>query len=140
MLLRLEVSDSDWWEASLVLVRSGEEVELTGEEPRPVLLVTLHLPVLPVPTLPRPLSDFPPPTTPPFLLELTRLLLPWLPLISSSGPPARPLVLDLDFGMDLLAPSPSTGAWLLVLLARAFFTFLNIPPDSLLLGGTSACC
>ena len=81
MLLRLEVSDSDWWECEpgILLVRSGEEVELTGELPRPVEELTLHRPVLPVPRLPRPLSDLP---APPTLRPPTRLRLPWLPDMS----------------------------------------------------------
>ena len=61
MLFRLDVSDSDWWLARR-FVRSGEEVEDTGDDPLAVELVTLHLPVDPVPTLLCPLSGLPMPT------------------------------------------------------------------------------
>ena len=59
-------------------------VENTGDDPMPVELVSLHLPVDPVPTLPCLMFYLPVPT----LCGATLLLLPWLPmlLVSSSSP------------------------------------------------------
>ena len=51
-------------------------------------------------------------------------------LLASSSWLDRPEELDLDFGMFFVPLNPSMGAWLFILLAKAFFTFLNIPPDS----------
>ena len=140
MLLRLEVSDSvpGWWFCSL-LVRSGELVLLTGLLPRPVLLLTLHRPVLPVPTLPRPLSDLCVPRLPAPPPTMERL--PWLPAPppSSSPPPPSPLLLDLDFGMTLLllclarSGWGAATAWLRVRPASAFFTLRKMPPELSLL-------
>ena len=105
------MSDSDWWLVSRV-VRSGEEVEVTGEEPPPVELVTLQRPVLPVPRLSQPLSHLLPPC--PALRGATTLLCPWFPwpcpTPSSSGWDKLEEE-DFDLGIALLLLlSPSARA------------------------------